>query len=224
MAIQSDFLGIKDLKELTPRKRAALQDALEDLIIPNAELQSQALCRLSQMDAHRRSPLAVAFLGTRIIEPDIVLRAKIVSMLATTLTINERAERSPSKVLKILRNILCEIGDREVHALLDLVVANTAMLDPVCTILDQCSICGKTLVDIVNKPTLDVAIRIAAAEVIAKIGFLEAIQPMELLERRLVDRTFRQVAMNFASRKYDEAEQLIPVLRQTLEALEEAGF
>jgi len=224
MAIQSDFLGIKELKLLSPRRRAELHRALEDLVTSDVDLQAQALDRLSKMDAHRRSPLAVAFLGCRIIEPNISIRAEIVCLLAAALKVNEGAERSPPKVLENLHNVLCQMGAREVQCLLELIAQDNSLLDPVCAIHDQCSASGEILVDMVTQHDLDFSIRVAAADVIAQVGFLEAKQPVEILERRLVNRTSGQLVMSFASQTLEEAEKLIPVLRRTLVALEEAGF
>jgi len=224
MAIQSDFLGIKELKQLTPRRRADLHQALEDLFAADIGLRAQALDRLSKMDAHRRSPLAVATLGCRIIEPNTSIRAEIVCLLAAALQVNESAERSPAKVLEILHHTLCGIGEREVQCLLELVAEDESRLDSVCTILDQCSASGEILIDIVNRRELGVSLRIAAADVIAQVGFLEAKQSLEFLERRLANRISGQLAMSFAPHFLEDAEKLIPVLRRTLEALEEAGF
>jgi hypothetical protein len=224
MSVQSDFLGIKELKQLSPRRRGELHQALEDLLSGDASLQAQALDCLVKMDAHRRSPLAIAILGNRVTERNRSIRAKIISMLAEPLRVNERSERAASNVLRILHDILSKLGKQEVYALTELVDDDASMLDPVCILLDQCSASGQILVDMVTQHDLKLSLRIAAADVIAQVGFLEAERPMKMFERRLLDRSARQLAMDFASQTREEAEKLVPVLRRTLQALEEAAF
>lgn len=224
MTRQSDFLGIKELKLLSPRQRGELHRALEELLTCDVRVQAQALDCLVKMDAHRRSPLAIAILGNRVTERNRSIRARIISLLADTLRVNERSERSASKVLEVLHDILSGLGEREVRALIELVDANASMLDPVCAILDQCSASGQILVEVVTRSDLKLSLRIAAADVIAQVGFLEAEQPMKMFERRLSDRSTRQLAMDFASQTREEAEKLVPVVRRTLQALEEAAF
>jgi len=224
MTRQSDFLGIKELEQLSSRRRGELHRALEEFLTCDVRVQNQALDCLLKMDAHRRSALTIAILGDRIAEKNQSIRAKIISLLADTLRVNERSERSASNVLNVLHDILSRLGEREVRALIELVDADGSMLDPVCAILDQCSASGQILVDLVTQSDLKLSIRIAAADVIAQVGFLEAERPMKLFERRLSDRSNRQLAMGFASQTREEAEKLVPVLRRTLQALEEAAF
>jgi hypothetical protein len=224
MTIQQDFLGIKELKGLSSRESMELHEALEDLVTQDPEVHLRALDCLVGMDAHLRSALAVSFLAHRLVERDHRVRIRIVGLIADTLEASRRAERPPAKVRQLLHNVLSNMGEREVFSLLQLVAGENDLLEPVCTILDQCSFSGDILLNILNHREFDIDIRIAAAEAIATIGFLEAQQSIEALEKRLENRARGQLSMAFAPRSVEEAEQLIPVLRRTLDALLEASI
>lgn len=224
MSVQQDFLGIKDLKELPFRRRGELHKALEDLLSDNIDTRLEALDRLCAMDAHRRSPLAASLLVFRINEPDLRLRAKITESISQAVKPISMQERSPAKVRELLHCALSQMGEREVYSLLQLIAEEHVPLDIVCTLLNQCSFSGEFLVNILKHRHYEVPIRIAASEVIGQIGFLEARQAVEALEKHLADRTTGQLSLSFASRSREEAKEMIPALRKTIDALREASI
>ena len=224
MSVQHDFLGIKDLKELPPRRRGELHKALEDLLSNKIETRLEAMDRLCVMDAHRRSPLAASLLVFHIIEPDLQLRARIAESISQALIPAGVKERSPVKVREFLHHALSKMGEREVYSLLQLIAEEHVSLGIVCTLLNQCSFSGEILINILTHRHYEVPIRIAASEVIGQIGFLEARPAVEALEKRLADRTTGQLSMSFASRSREEAKELIPALRKTIDALREASI
>ncbi|OGO19482.1 MAG: hypothetical protein A2Z14_12225 [Chloroflexi bacterium RBG_16_48_8] len=224
MVVQQDFLGIQDLKELSPRRKVEVYKALEDLLSSRVETRLEAMDRLCAMDAHRRSPLVACFLVYRLIEPDLCLRARIAQCLSETIRASGTRERSPKKVRDLLHQNLRGIGHREVNSLLQLIAKDDELLEPVCVILNQCSSCGEILVEILNCHDCSIPIRMASCKVIGQIGFLEARQAIEVLEKRLAGRITGQLSMTFAPGGIEEAKELIPVLRGTLEALREASI
>jgi hypothetical protein len=224
MSVQQDFLGVKDLKELSPRRRGELHEALEDLLSNKIQTRLEALDRLCLMDAHRRSPLAASILVFHINELDLRLRARIVEAISQAIKPIAMKERSPVKVREFLHLALRKMGEREVYSLLQLIAEKRVSLEIVCLLLNQCSFSGEILVNILKHRHYEVPIRIAASEVIGQIGFLEARQAVEALEKRLAHRATGQLSMSFASRSREEAKELIPALRKTIDALREASI
>jgi hypothetical protein len=223
MTLQRDFFGIRDLKELSSRRSAKLLQALEDLLSPNLGTRREAMDRLCEMDAHRRSALAASFLVYRLIEQDLVLRSEIAQAICEAIKPRSTQERSPVKVREYLHSALRGIGKRQVLSLLELISKDPGLLVSVCILLNQCSRSGEILVTVLNCSDYPLPLRIASCEVVARVGFLEAIQPIENLEKRLSDRATGQLSMTFAPSRVEEAKELIPVLQRTLEALREAS-
>jgi hypothetical protein len=223
MTLQRDFLGIQHLKELSIRRSAELQQALEDLLSPNVGSRQEAMNRLRDMDAHRRSALVASFLVYRLIEQDLKLRSEIIHAICEVIKPRNDQERSPAKVREYLHSTLRGIGEGEVLSLLELVSEDPGLLESVGILLNQCSRSGEILVKILNCNDYPLPIRIASCEVVGHVGFLEAIQPIETLERRLSGRATGQLSMTFAPRRFEEAKELTLVLQRTLEALREAS-
>ena len=223
MTLQQDFLGIQYLEEFPQERIAELHEALEDLLSHDIEMRNEAMTRLCEMDAHRRSPLAASFLVTRLNEHDLYLRAKIVYAIYEVIVGREFLLRPPIRVQNYIYSMLRTIGEREVYSLLELLIGDHGIFEPIYTLLNQCSMSGEILVKILACPEYPISIRRAACEIIGQIGFLEARQTIESLERRLSDRTTGQLSMAFAPRSFEEAKELIPVLRRTLDDLWEAS-
>jgi hypothetical protein len=224
MTVQQDFLDIEELEELSIGKRVELHQALEDLLSSNIETRHQGMKRLCEMDAYRRSPLAAYFLVSRLIEQELALRRKILHSICEVIKGQGFHERSPTRVREYLHRTLRGIGLREIHALLELVSEDEGLLEQACILLNQCSTSGEILVNILNCCDYPIPIRMASCKVIGQIGFLDAREAIESLEKRLAGRTSGQLNMAFAPRAVEAAKELIPVLRVTLDALKEASI
>lgn len=224
MTVQQDFLGIKDLETLSPGKLSELHKALEDLLSSAVEVRRGAVDRLYAMDAHRRSPLAAPLLAYRLYEPDVELRTKIVQSINEIIDIGDSSERPPAKVRELLNEALRDIGEREVYCLLELLEHDDVTLEAVCLILNQCSSSCEVLVKLLESRDEKVSIRIAASRVIGHLGILEAMQVLEALKDRLTHRATGQLSMSFASHSVEEAKELLPTLRETLDILRDASI
>lgn len=219
MLTQKHFLKTQELPQLSPRKRGELLQLLENTFSPDVVIREEALDRIAIIDAHRRSPLTISILVQRLIDPDIIMRKKIVVMLAECLQKMEGGPQIPQSVGSSLRHSLREIGKREILALLEL-LSTQEMIDQVCYILNECSHSGEDLAQILLDRKLDVSLRIAASDVIGQVGFLEARPIMVSLEQRLSNLVSGQIPMPFAPQIALEAEQLLPAVRRAIQALE----
>lgn len=216
---QKRFLKIEELPELPDRHRGQLHKALEDVFSSDISVRNEALDGLARLDAHRRSVLTVSILVQRILDPNIEIRAKVVEMISECLIVSSSEERIPVKVTTRLKRALREIGEREILALLEL-FSRQELRDQICYIFNECSQSGGSLVRILSDRKQEIGIRIAASDVIAEVGFLEARPAVQSLEQRLSNLVSGQIAMSFAPQLTRDAENLLPVVRRTLRALE----
>ncbi|NIM93965.1 MAG: hypothetical protein GTO18_09675 [Anaerolineales bacterium] len=223
MNIQKDMFEVRRLKELPSRRRGELMLALEGLMAVDVHMRVDSFSRIMEMDAHRRSPLASGLLALRVKEPDLHLRARIVECLADCLGASREDVRPPESVQIIVRSVLSEMGEGEVRSLLRLIIRSDLLKEPVCIILDQCSLSGDILLEILANHNNDIPLRVAAAEMIGMIGYIEAMSTVDSIEKRLMDRSDDQLSMAFAPRFSEEISILLPVLKRTLEELEEAS-
>jgi hypothetical protein len=193
--------------------------AMQALFSPELSVRRDALLQLEEMDAHLRSPLVISLLVHRLIEPDLQMRVRIVNMISAAIVGEEGSSRVPEKVRRYLRRSLNEMGDREILALLELLTTQE-ISDQLCYIFNECSTSGEQLARIVLNRKEDISTRIAASDVIAEVGFIEAKTAIESLELRLSNLMSGQIPMSFAPKLTKEAEALLPTIRKALRALE----
>jgi hypothetical protein len=223
MEAQSDLFKQEALKELPPRKQRTLLHALELLVSPEVEVRAQGLDQLVSLDAHYTSPLTVAVLASRIVEQDLQLRKAIVETLAMTLRANMGDQRLPERVCFWLRHALSRMSSNEIHALLQIVVNSPEHFESVCCIMNACSFAGEILVQILADRKTSLPIRVAAAEAIGRIGFLDAGSTLENIQQRIIGRRMGQMEMAFLRGQDPAAEALLPAVRKALHALQEAS-
>jgi HEAT repeat protein len=208
------------LKEIPKSQRGEVLSALEAFIGPETPTRINGLEQLLDLDAHRRSPLVAAIMASQIDEPDIHLRSKTVEALATVLRPGAEEAKPSEDVRRWLRHVLGQMRQREIYAVLQIIAISPEQIDSACDVLNACSFSGEALVRILANRKVDVNIRIAAAKAIGKIGFLEAGPDLHRIQERLMSRKAGQMEMAFAPRPDEEAENLLPVVLETLQSLE----
>jgi HEAT repeat protein len=223
METESDLFKQEALKELPPRKQRALLHALELLVSPEVEARAQGLDQLVSLDAHFTSPLTVAILVSRIVEQDLRLRTAIVETLAMTLQTSLGEQCPPERVRLWLRHALSHMNSNEILALLQIVVNSSEHFESVCCIMNACSFAGEILVQILADRKTSLPIRVAAAEAIGKIGFLDAGSTLESIQQRITGHRMGQMQMAFLQGHDPAAEALLPAVRKALHALQEAS-
>jgi hypothetical protein len=219
---QESFLKKKQLQELSAQELRELHPVLEGLIATNPRGRREALDDLVALDAHRRSPLAAAFLVSRIRETDLNLRIRILKALRTALLPED--EQPVDGVQTRILDALWHIDEADVLAMLQASILADQNLDIICDIFNKCSHSGDLLAAILLNGRVEVAVRAKAAEAIGRIGFLQAIPAIENLKGRLISQSEGQLSMAFAPRTRGNAEKLLPVIQQTLQDLAEASL
>jgi hypothetical protein len=187
-----------DLIELNPSNTnkaeviPVIWEALESLTSPELMNRITALRRIIKLDAARQYPLVVYVLMTRITEPDIELRTRIVKLLGSLLALDLRSPKkavlSLEAVKKTLTGSLAGMRTRQIFALLQVVEFDKTAEEAVSSLLSFCSFAGGHLAQILSNRNAPLSIRRQAAHFIGRIGYLDALPALERLVSRLEGR------------------------------------
>jgi hypothetical protein len=193
--------------------------ALEDLTKEDEAARASALEQIADLNAARVSPVVSYFLVTRIIEPDIKLRARVVEILSSVLIVDENGLPSPEDVRSSLRVYLATIRTRQTYALLQ-VSARYRQLEPcISLLLSASSFGGNHLVDILEERKNPLEIRKQAAMLIGQVGYLYTLPAMEKIAARLEAHLSGQKAMSFVNQSSLNEAELLPLVEDSINSL-----
>ena len=197
-------------------------NAVEGLSSPELLTRRESLDRLIVLDAPRLSPLVAYVLATRIFEPDLELRCRVVTALGKVLTPSETGKVTLDAVRIHLKGYCYQMEHHGVIQLLEIAEEYPEAASGVAAMLNLCSQTGAFLVDIMVDRKEILTIRRQAISFIGQVGFLDAIPALERLEERLESRLNGQKAMPFAPPPSTQDENsLLPVIQTTLTLLRE---
>ena len=196
----------------------AVWTAMEGLIAPEIERRRSAVERLEQMGALRFSPLVVYVMCTRLEEPDIPLRTRIIQLLGGLLTGEGAAQLATSAVQQQLTSYLAQARTRTVYCMLQSTAYDARLENLLARLLNACPYAGSHLTDILANRKNPLAIRKQAAHYIGVVGYLDAIPALERIASRLETHLKGQEAMPFvsASQPPEREEELLPYIYSSL--------
>jgi HEAT repeat protein len=194
-------------------------NALEDLTKDDLNLRRVALGELIELDAPRYSPVVSYILVTRVTEPNIELRARIIETLGEVLLPDKNGLPAPEDVRSSLHLYLSGFRTRQIYALLQASAEYDSLEDHVARLLNSCRFAGNHLIDILNDPSTPLEVRAQAAVMIGKVGYLSILPALEKLAGRLEARLSNQMAMNFAAQKDTSESDLLPFIQEAIQAL-----
>jgi hypothetical protein len=197
----------------------AVWSAVEALAAEDAGARRNALDRLQQLNAPRLSPLVAYILATRITDPDIEMRGRVIRALGDVLSKDQAGNLAPEAVRKHLANYLAHMRTRPIFALLEVVMNDPGLESSVALLLNACPYAGTHLSSILADRKFAIPLRIQAARFIGIVGFLDAIPVLERLEARLISRLGGQQAMPFAPPPEPDESDLLPIVQSTLTTL-----
>jgi len=195
--------------------------AVEKLTSPDLLVRRDALDRLVVLDAARLSPLVAYVVATRIFEPDIALRYKVINLLGKILSPRETGKLTPPEVRLHLKEYCLLMGRRGFLQVLEVAEAYPEAESKIAALLNLCSQSGEELADIMTDRRIPLNLRRQAINYLGRVGFLDAIPPLEKLEQRLESRINGQKAMVFAPPTTQDENSLLPVVQATLTLLRE---
>ncbi len=189
--------------------------AAEALASPDLEARWWGVKRLVEVEAPRRYPLIAYLLATRITEPDIALRARVVEVLGSLLCSEGVAQPITTDVFGSLVMYLAAMRARPIYALLQVAMFDARNEPMVAALLSYCSYAGVHLAEILSDREAPTEVRWQAAHFIGRLGFLDALPALERLVARMEMRTHGR-GIDFE--QYDEANLLLE-MRQAIEIL-----
>ena len=193
--------------------------ALEDLTKSDSALRRSAIDRLIELRAPRLSPLAAYVLSTRLDDPDIEIRCRVIRLVGETLGTDENGLPAPEEVRRVLLYYLSHIRTRMIFAILQAASREDSLLQFVERILDACPYAGANLTDLLTDTHAPLEIRHQAAIIIGRVGYLDAIPALEKIESRLEARLNGQKTMPFAPHPSSNETDLLPSIRETINIL-----
>ena len=210
-----------DLQESTGRVELfpAVWSAAEALIHPETKKRLEALEKLSELNAVRFSSLVAYLVATRLTDPELNVRAKVVKALGVVLSPDSDSQPAPQEVRRVLMNYLSQMRTRQAYALLQVLSDHPDLEDHVAKLLDACSFASTHLIDILADRSASLEVRVQAVQAIGRVGYLDAIPALERLEGRIETRLNGQRAMPFAPVGGEDEQELLPAIHKTLALL-----
>jgi HEAT repeat protein len=197
----------------------AVWSAVEALAAPEVNLRHAALDRLLELGAPRLSPLVAYLLATRIADPDIFLRARVVRALGEVLSKDEQGNPSPEPVKRHLMAYLSQMRTRPIFALLEVANHDPSLDQFISMLLNASPYAGMHLGSIASDRKCPMPVRVQAVRFIGLVGYLDALPTLERLEARLQSRIAGQQAMPFATPSGMDESELLPTVQATLNIL-----
>ena len=169
-------------------KTSVVWGAAEALTSPDLETRHAGLEQLVNQDAVRQHPLVAYLLISRLVEPDIALRAHIVEALADVVIPNGHGQPEHAPSYPTLASHLTGMRTRQIYALLQVVDYDKSNEPKVIGLLDHCSFAGGHLSCILATRTVPLHMRKWAAYFIGQMGYLDAMPILERLAARIETR------------------------------------
>jgi HEAT repeat protein len=198
----------------------AVWKAAENLTSPHQEVRREAVEQLALLNAPRFSPLIAYLLFTRINEPDIHIRSRVIQILGSIYKPDHEGKRAPIEVISHLAYHLSQMRVRQIFALLEACSINPSILDAVEHLINRCPYAGNHLTEILTDRKMPLAVREKAAYIIGRVGFLDAIPALEKLIVRVEARLQGQSSMPFAPPQSQDEVKLLPTVREALHVLQ----
>lgn len=176
----------------------AVWQAAERFAAPREDTRHQALDELLKLGAPRFSPLVAYLLATRLSDPDLSLRARIIESLANVLRVDKDGRPAPDEVRGYLVHFMTGLDRETVRLILDVMVAYPEANGHLTKLFNLSYAIGEHLSLILADRNIPVDVRKIAAYFIGKIGFMEAMPTLERLRNRIQSRQDGQKTMPFA--------------------------
>lgn len=197
----------------------AIWAVAEDLSNPSIAIRTSALDKLDQMGAARISPLIAYLISTRLNEPDLGLRVRVVKTIGDVLARDAKGNNPADGVIKHISAYTANMRTRQIFGIIQVLVNSQDLKEHVLRILSICPFAGNHLIELANSRKLTLDIRRQAIHLIGQMGILDAILPLERLQIRMESRLNGQQAMPFAPPLGIDDTELLPVVKSTLALL-----
>ncbi len=186
---------------------SVIWQALESLASPDLLVRVGGLDRLIEFDTVRQLPLVAYILVTRLKEPDIEFRTRIVKTISGMIN-SIGSPAGPS--FEVQETLLAQLGEmrtREIFALLQVAEYDKSAEPSIADLMGFCSDAGNHLAQILANRDAPKDIRKQAASFIGRIGYLDALPTLERMTTRL------------ENRRDEETDSLLPAVLSAVQQL-----
>lgn len=198
----------------------AVWGALEKVTAADVAGRHQGLDKLIELDAPRLSPLVAYVLATRLTDPEVGFRARIIRNLGEI--ISKTGNDSPSFSIRMhLKGYSEVVQQGTIMAILEVAEAEPSVKPHIATLFNLWPHSGAILSDITINRRVEVPLRRQAIDFIGRVGFVEAIPALERLVERLASRANGQKRMPFAPPSVPDEASLLTSVQATLASLKE---
>ena len=184
-------IGLEDNNEKGAELQSLIWSAAESLISPDLMQRIGAIERLLEYDVVRQLPLVAYLLVTRIEEPDIEIRTRIVKSLGEISCTSVPDSSVSEAVQGTLIYHLSRLRTREIFALLQVAEYDKSSEPHIISMLSCSSFAGGHLSKILSARETPNEIRRQAAHFIGTLGFLDALPELERMVSRFAGRNDR---------------------------------
>ncbi|MBM3144454.1 MAG: hypothetical protein FJ010_05655 [Chloroflexi bacterium] len=198
----------------------AVWRALEGIASPDVSVRIRSLDELIALDAPRLSPLVAYVLATRLIDPSVKFRMRVIEALGNIIS-NGNGESLPLEVRRHLKAHCAVIGRGTVLAMLEVAELEPSVESQIAAIFNLCSHSGAILTELMSDRRVAVSLRRQAIHFIGRVGFIEAIPYLERLAERLSARSNGQKKMSFAPPTEPDESTLLTSTQAALTLLQE---
>jgi hypothetical protein len=214
--------GNLELKKQTLFDKETLEiiwSAAEDLTSPELEIREHGFEEIISLDIVRRSPLVAYLIATRLLEPELRLRSRVVRLVAALLNPKDDEPIVAGAVQSYLLAYLSQMRTRQIFALLQVAAQDPDVSDDVAVLLKACSFAGNQLSEIMVDHEAPLSIRRQAVKFTSKIGFLVAIPALERMVRRIEARYSPQNTLPGLKLGEENEASLLPYMKEALVSL-----
>jgi hypothetical protein len=207
--------SVTNIVELFP----AVWKATESLTSPDMSIRSEGINSLVEVGAEKVSPLVAYMIATRLTDPDLDIRKKVVYILGDVLEKKPSEHQIPNNVRRVVTHYLHNMREEAITGLLEVSAIDPNAETSIYHVLNACPDGGKYLSEIVSQWKNPLTIRQKAIYFIGLVGYMESKPVLERLFNRLEARQGGQFTMDFVSPSSKTDDDLLPTLRVALHQL-----
>jgi len=211
---QPDLLGLQKTYAGEYELSQSIWNAAESLSSPHRENRNAGLDFIEQSNAANYLPLVAYLLSTRITDPDLKFRTRIVKILAKMMHPDNFDEEVHEDVRQLLYNSLSQMQEQQVCALLEIVKFDASLHPVVTVLLNQCSYAGQYLANLLSKRRISLDVQKLALQYIGQIGYLDALPILKRLEKRLKTKIEDEHLINM-----DQEKGFLSAIQKAIESL-----
>ena len=217
--LQQTLFGVNPPQSVQPEFFPILWEAAEALTSPELPVRQKGLEQIEELHAARQSPLLAYLLSTRLREPDVALRARIVRLTGSILMPDENGQLALDSVRLQITHSLAQMRTYSLMALMQVLESDETLEPYIIRLLGACSVAGEYLADILANRQYPVVLRKQAAYFIGKVGYVDAAPALERVAVRLESRVNGQSIMFDTGAGESDESSLLGTIHEALERL-----